>query len=88
MTKKSSEERLFDLQKKEEELEKKRAQIVARKKQLEQQIKAQERKERTHRLITIGAIFEHHWGTISPEKAEKLAFSLRENAREIIDDDK
>ena len=85
---KTAEEKIREIESKEEELRKKKAQLEARKKQLEYQLKERQRKERTHRLITIGAIFEHHWGFLSQERAEKLAWSLRESAKEIIDNDK
>jgi len=52
MARKTDEERL-------QELEKKIGQAKAKKLQIERRMKEKERKERTRRLIQVGAIFEY-----------------------------
>lgn len=65
MARKSEMERL-------EEIEQKMLQLRAQKQQLETRVKEKERKERTRRLIQIGAIFERYWDTRTPDEAEAL----------------
>lgn len=67
MTKKTDEERL-------QELEKKIEQTKAKKQQITTRIKEKERKERTRRLIQIGALFEKYFDLkdIEITKAEKV----------------
>lgn len=63
MARKSEVERL-------QELEKKIEQLQAQKKQVKSRVDAKERKERTRRLIQIGAVFEKWWDVQTPEEAE------------------
>lgn len=58
-------------------LEEKMAQIKAKKQQLASRIQSKERKERTRRLIQVGAIFVKHFEIQDPEHAEKIAIILR-----------
>lgn len=83
MTRRTLEERLQEAKQKEEEAKKKAAQMEVRRKQLEVQAKNRERKDRTHRLILVGSIFEHHWGFMSPERAEWLAQRLAETVEKM-----
>lgn len=70
MVRKTDEERL-------QELEKQMEQIKARKQQVESRLKEKERKERTKRLIEVGAIFEKYFEIEGQEEAEKIAISLK-----------
>lgn len=70
MTRKTDNERL-------QELEEKMEKIRAQKQQMESRIKEKERKERTKRLIEIGAIFEHHFEIKSKEESEKIAWGFK-----------
>jgi hypothetical protein len=70
MVRKSDEERLKEL---EEQMNK----IKTRKQQLESRVKEKERKERTKRLIEVGAIFEKYFDMKGQEEAEKLAIALK-----------
>ncbi len=70
MARKTDSERL-------QELEGKMEKMKAKKQQVESRIKQKERKERTKRLIEIGAIFEHHFEITSKEEAEKIAWGLK-----------
>lgn len=63
MTRKSEAEKL-------QELERKIEQLRSRKQQIEVRVKERERKERTRRLIQIGAVFEKWWDVQKPEEAE------------------
>lgn len=54
-------------------LTKKMEQLKARKQKLESELSQKERKERTRRLIQIGAIFEKYFEIESTEEAEVLA---------------
>ena len=58
------------------ELEKKMEQLKARKQQVESRLKEKERKERTRRLIQVGAIFEKYFDIEDVDQAEKIAFAL------------
>jgi hypothetical protein len=71
LAKKSKEEQL-------EALEQKLEQIKARKQKIEAQLKEKERKERTRRLIQVGAIFEKYFDIQSIDEAEELAVKFSE----------
>jgi hypothetical protein len=71
MARKTDEERL-------RELEEKLEQMKARKQQVENRMKEKERKERTRRLIQVGAIFEKYFDIVGVDQAEKIAFGLKE----------
>lgn len=76
----TDEERLKDLEKKIE-------QIKVQKQQVESRLKEKQRKERTRRLIQIGAIFEKYFDIADVNQAEKIAFALKkqvENNKEKI----
>ena len=58
-----------------------------KKQQVESRMKEKERKERTRRLIQVGAIFEKYFEIADIDQAEKIAFSLKkhvENNKEKI----
>ena len=59
------------------ELEEKMEQLKARKQQMESRMKEKERKERTRRLIQIGAIFEKYFEIEDVDQAEKVAFGMK-----------
>lgn len=69
-TRKTDEDRL-------QELEKQIEQIKARKQQVENKIKQKERKERTRRLIQVGAIFEKYFEIEGEEQAEQVSYALK-----------
>ena len=71
MARKTDAERLL-------ELEKKMEQLKARKQQVESRMKEKERKERTRRLIQVGAIFEKYFNIEDVDQAEKIAFGMKE----------
>lgn len=73
MTRKTDDERL-------QELEDKIAQIKAQKQQLANRIQTKERKERTRRLIQVGAIFEKYFDIVGEDQAEKVAYGLKDRA--------
>src|SRR3954463_12692176 len=80
MARKTDEERL-------KELEKKIEQIKVKKQQVENRMKEKQRKERTRRLIQVGAIFEKYFDIANVDQAEKIAFALKkyvENNKEKI----
>ena len=80
MARKTDEERL-------KELEKKIEQIKVQKQQVESRLKEKQRKERTRRLIQVGAIFEKYFEISDVDQAEKIAFALKkqvENNKEKI----
>jgi hypothetical protein len=80
MARKTDEEHL-------KELEKKIEQIKVKKQQVESRMKEKQRKERTRRLIQVGAIFEKYFEIADVDQAEKIAFVLKkhvENNREKI----
>ena len=60
------------------ELEEKMEQMKARKQQVESRLKEKERKERTRRLIQVGAIFEKYFDIAGEDQAEKIAFALQD----------
>lgn len=70
MARKTDQERL-------EELEEKMEQIKKKKQQLANRLQVKERKERTRRLIEVGAIFEKYFEIEGQEEAEKIAISLK-----------
>jgi multidrug resistance efflux pump len=74
LTKKSKEEQL-------EALEQKLEQIKARKQKIEAQLREKERKERTRRLIQVGAIFEKYFDIHSVEEAEAMAAKFSEEVK-------
>ncbi|MGE8082153.1 hypothetical protein [Peribacillus loiseleuriae] len=71
MARKTDEERL-------QELEKQMEQIKAKKQQLASRVQAKERKERTRRLIQVGAIFEQYFEFVGEDQAEKIAYGMKE----------
>lgn len=71
MARKSDAERL-------QELEEKMEQIKARKQQVASRIQAKERKERTRRLIQVGAIFEKYFDIVGEDQAEKIAYGMKD----------
>lgn len=79
MARKTDEERLL-------ELEQKIEQTKARKQQIASRIKQKERKERTRRLIQVGAIFEGYFGFkeggLTPENAEQIGMGLSKYVKE------
>jgi hypothetical protein len=70
MSRKTDEERV-------KELEEKMEQLKARKQQIESRLKEKERKERTRRLIQVGAIFEKYFDIKDVDQAEKIAFAAQ-----------
>ena len=75
MARKTDTERLLELEKKLERLK-------ARKQQVESRMKEKERKERTRRLIQVGAIFEQYFDIVGPDQAEKVAFAAQDFVKE------
>jgi len=71
MARKTDAERLL-------ELEKKMEQLKARKQQVESRMKEKERKERTRRLIQVGAIFEKYFDIEDVDQAEKIAVAVQD----------
>ena len=71
MARKTDEERL-------RELEEKMEQIKARKQQVASRIQQKERKERTRRLIQVGAVFEKYFDIVGVDQAEKVAYGMKE----------
>ncbi len=80
MAGKSIEERIDDLEKRKKQIEAQQQQLLARKKE-------KERKERTHRLVQIGAIMDS-MGINTVEYADKLKNHYLENEKfkRYIDD--
>lgn len=72
MARRTDEERL-------KEIEKKMEQMKARKQQVETRLKEKERKQRTKRLIEVGAIFEKYFEIEGKEEAEKIALAYQSN---------
>lgn len=70
MARKTDEERL-------KELEEKMEQIKARKQQVASRIAQKERKERTRRLIQVGAIFEKYFDIVGEDQAERIAYGMK-----------
>jgi hypothetical protein len=71
MVRKTDDQRLQEL---EEQIE----QIKAKKQQLANRIQAKERKERTRRLIQVGAVFEKYFDIVGEDQAEKVAFGMKD----------
>ena len=71
MARKTDEERL-------QELEEKMEQIKARKQQIASRIQQKERKDRTRRLIQVGAIFEKYFDVVGEDQAEKVAYGMKD----------
>ncbi|MEK5105100.1 hypothetical protein MKX83_24470 [Cytobacillus sp. FSL M8-0252] len=71
MSRKTDEERL-------KELEQKMEQIKAKKQQVASRIQQKERKERTRRLIQVGAIFEKYFDINGEKQAEKVAYGMKD----------
>lgn len=59
------------------ELDKKMQQLQAKKQLLAAQVKTKERKERTRKLIQIGALFEKVFDVHTLEEAERLMCELQ-----------
>lgn len=78
MARKSEQERLL-------EVEQKIEQLRAQKQQLETRVKEKERKERTRRLIQVGAVFEKWWDVQTPEEAELLIKAINTDPDTIKD---
>lgn len=73
-----------EIQRKEQAFRQRQVQLDARKKQLEARLKEKERRERTHRLIQVGATFEHYWGYLDEATADYLAQALKENVEKAL----
>ncbi|MFJ7936893.1 hypothetical protein [Sporosarcina sp. NPDC096371] len=69
-TRKTDEDRL-------RELEEKMEQMKAKKQQVANRIKEKERKERTRRLIQVGAVFEKYFEIKGEEEAEQVAYGMK-----------
>ncbi|MEB8615820.1 DUF3847 domain-containing protein [Bacillus cereus] len=78
MARKSEQERLH-------EVEQKIEQLRAQKQQLETRVKEKERKERTRRLIQIGAVFEKWWDVQTPDEAEWMIKAMKTDPDMIKD---
>ncbi|WP_450925502.1 hypothetical protein [Streptomyces sp. NPDC002159] len=52
-------------------------QMKAKKQQVASRIQQKERKERTRRLIHVGAIFEKYFDITGEEEAEKVAYGMK-----------
>ena len=88
MVRRTDQERLADLQqemeRKEQEFKQRQAQLDARRKQIETRVKDKERRERTHRLITVAGVFEHHWGYLDSETADYIARQLQSEVEKLL----
>lgn len=69
-----------------QELEKKISQIKAQKQQITNKIQTKERKERTRRLIQVGAIFEKYFDIVGESQAEKVAYGLSKRVEKSKND--
>ena len=77
-TKKSFEERMLEMERREQESLEKAKQYAAQKKELKKRHDAEERKKRTHRLCQIGGAVESVLGnTIEEEDIPKLIAFLK-----------
>jgi len=74
MARKTEEERLKEIQEKMEQLRVKEQQLKAK-------VSQKERKERTRRLIQIGAVFEKWFELSSIEEAEEVAQAFNQMAK-------
>ncbi|RIW27274.1 hypothetical protein D3H55_23115 [Bacillus salacetis] len=70
MARKTDEERL-------KELEEKMEKIKAKKQQVASRLQQKERKERTRRLIQVGAIFEKYFDIVGEDQAEQVAYGMK-----------
>lgn len=61
-------------------IEEKMAQLKAQKQAILQREKARERKERTRRLIQVGALAEKFFGVKTPEEYEQFFAELKEKS--------
>jgi hypothetical protein len=68
-----------------QELEEKMEQIKARKQQVASRIQQKERKERTRRLIQMGAIFEKYFDIVGEDQAEKVAYGMKDAVKKHKD---
>lgn len=79
MARKTDQERLEELERKIEEVREKKQQVASR-------IREKERKQRTRRLIQVGAIFEGYFeeedSELLPEQAEQIALGLSKYVKE------
>ena len=73
-----------EMEKKEEEFRRKQAQLDASRKQIEARVKDKERRERTHRLITVAGVFEHHWGYLDADSADYIARQLQGEVEKLL----
>lgn len=78
MARKTEEERIIELEKQIEEAK-------LKKQQLQRRMKEKDRKERTKRLIKVGALFEKHFETESVEKALQIIYSYKESVNKNRD---
>lgn len=69
-------------------IEEKMSQLSARKQRITAELNQKERKARTRRLIEIGAIFEKGFEISSTAEAEYLARKLRDQAKQLLAEDK
>lgn len=53
-------------------------QIKAKKQQVANRIQQKERKQRTRRLIQVGAIFEKYFDLVGEDQAEKVAYGMKD----------
>lgn len=74
MARKTDEERLQDMEKKIEQMKAKKQQVASR-------VKEKERKERTRRLIQVGAIFEKYFDIEGEKEAEQIAVGLKKTVQ-------
>jgi|GEM_PF-1103959 len=70
MVRKTDDERLKELEEKIEHIKAKKQQVASR-------IQSRERKERTRRLIQVGAIFEKYFEFVGEDQAEKIAYGMK-----------
>ncbi|WP_456275076.1 hypothetical protein [Bacillus sp. AK031] len=70
MARKTDEERLRELEEKMEKIKAKKQQVASR-------LQQKERKERTRRLIQVGAIFEKYFDIVGEDQAEKVAYGMK-----------
>lgn len=61
-----------------QKLDERIGQLEARKQQIENRMREKERKERTRRLIQVGAIFEKYFEITGEVEAEKIAYGLKD----------
>ena len=57
-------------------------QLKARKQQVESRMKEKEKKERTRRLIQVGAIFQKYFDIEDVDQAEKIVFAVQDFVKE------